>query len=314
MRPPVVMIVFNRPDLASEVFACVRAAKPERLLLIADGPRDDRDGEAELCRQTRAVVEEGIDWPCELMTNYAERNMGCVPRCVSGLTWAFERVDRAIVLEDDCVPEPSFFGYCEALLGRHEHDPVTMISGTNLGSKPAAGGADYFYSRYPIIWGWATWADRWRATRTEAERLREVWPALRDTGWLVERLGDRYRARCWAALLDAMCEGNLADWGFDMTWGMWRLGQLAVAPSRNLVSNIGFDERGHSSRETGHPRAALPTNRCPLPPAAPEALAVDGCADAAVFDAAYAFLSKRDPNKPWWRAWYKLRSMISQES
>lgn len=314
MLPPVVMIVFNRPDLALQVFARVRAARPGRLLLIADGPRDGREGEAELCRQTRAVIEEGVDWPCELQTCYADRNMGCVPRCVSGLTWVFERVDRAIVLEDDCLPDPTFFDYCGALLDRHEGDPVSMISGTNLGGRAASDGADYFFSRYPIIWGWSTWADRWRATRAEAERLRETWPTLRGTGWLDDLLGDRYRARCWSTLLDSMCGEGLVDWGFDLTWGMWRLGQLAVAPSRNLVSNIGFDERGHSSREAGHARAELPTAPCPIPPTGPRGIAVDEAADGAVFDAAYAFLDKRDPSKPWWRAWYKLRSMMSQET
>src|SRR3954464_11532865 len=111
---PVVFIIFNRPDTTRRVFEMIRAARPRKLLVIADGPRANRPGEAEKCAATRAIID-GVDWGCEVQRNFSEANMGCRLRVSSGITWAFELVDKAIILEDDCVPSPSFFPFCAEL-------------------------------------------------------------------------------------------------------------------------------------------------------------------------------------------------------
>ena len=144
MDTPVALIVFNRPDLTERVFAEARRARPSTLLLIADGPRAAQPTDVKKCAETRAIVER-VDWPCEVLKNYSDVNLGCGLRESSGMTWIFEQVEEAIVLEDDTLPHPSFFPFCEAMLDRYRHDERVMhISGDNWlvgGEAPGAGGA-----------------------------------------------------------------------------------------------------------------------------------------------------------------------------
>src|SRR5690349_11830361 len=108
LNTPIVFLIFNRPDTTERVFSVIRQVRPLRLLVIADGPRDYKPGEEELCRQARAVIES-VDWTCEVETNYSDVNLGCMRRISSGLDWAFNKVEEAIILEDDCLPNPTFF-------------------------------------------------------------------------------------------------------------------------------------------------------------------------------------------------------------
>src|SRR5947209_6606742 len=101
--PPVVFLIFNRPDLTARVFEEIKRAKPASLLVVADGPRTAHPEDALKCGATRAIVE-AVDWPCEILRNYSDVNLGCRKRIASGITWAFENVQEAIVLEDDCLP------------------------------------------------------------------------------------------------------------------------------------------------------------------------------------------------------------------
>ena len=132
MRTPVVFIIFSRPDLTARVFAEIARARPEKLLVIADGPRPDREGEDAKCAATRAIIER-VDWPCEILKNYSNVNLGCGHRPATGLRWVFEQVEEAIILEDDCVPHPTFFRFCEELLEHYRDDERVMhISGDNF--------------------------------------------------------------------------------------------------------------------------------------------------------------------------------------
>ena len=145
---PVAFIIFNRPEVTAQVFAAIRAARPKKLLVIADGPRADRVGEAVRCAAARAIVDNGVDWPCEVFRNYSDVNLGCGRRVSSGISWAFEQVDRAIILEDDCLPGASFFGYCTELLERYRDDERVMhIGANNFQEGQRRGPASYFFSR-----------------------------------------------------------------------------------------------------------------------------------------------------------------------
>ena len=133
---PVAFLVFNRPDTTARVFAEIARARPPKLLVVADGPRTDVPGEPERCQAARAIVEHGVDWPCQVLTNYADSNLGCKRRVSSGLDWVFDMVEAAIILEDDCLPHPTFFRFCEELLDRYRDDERIMtVSGINLHCK-----------------------------------------------------------------------------------------------------------------------------------------------------------------------------------
>nr|MBA3765731.1 glycosyltransferase family 2 protein [Acidobacteriota bacterium] len=176
MNVPVALIIFNRADTTARVLAEIAKARPSKLLVIADGPRADHPDDAEKCLAARAAIDR-VNWDCEVLTNYSEVNLGCGARPSSGLDWVFENVAEAIILEDDCLPHPTFFPFCAELLERHRDDErVMMISGDNFQFGRKRTQYSYYFSRYTHTWGWATWRRAWRYFDREIK----LWPALRE--------------------------------------------------------------------------------------------------------------------------------------
>jgi len=158
---PVTFIIFNRPDKAAVVFEQIRKAKPQKLFIIGDGPRPGKPGEAEKVAEGRAIVDT-VDWPCEVKTNFAPTNMGARRRVASGLDWVFSHVDETIILEDDCLPEQTFFPFCEELLERfRDDDRIAVISGNNHLKGTRVSPESYTFSGTGHTWGWATWKRVW---------------------------------------------------------------------------------------------------------------------------------------------------------
>ena len=275
MKTPVAFLIFNRPDTTARVFERIREARPPRLLVVADGPRADRPAEAGKCAAARAVIG-GVDWDCEVLTNYSDVNLGCRGRVSSGLDWVFHTVPEAVVLEDDCLPEPTFFRFCEELLERYRDDlRVAMISGDNFQFGRRQTPYSYYFSRYTHIWGWATWRRAW----SHHDIAMRLWPEIRERGLLPHLLGDSRAARYWADLFEKAHRGEADAWSYCWLFACWAQGALTVLPSVNLVSNIGFD--GEATHTTGATRlAALPTEPMPFPLSHPPFLFGDPAADA----------------------------------
>lgn len=233
----VVLILFNRPDTTKLVFDAIVAAKPERLLVIADGPRPHIKGEAALCAQARAVVEN-INWRCDVRLNYSDVNLGCRERVISGLDWAFSIVDEAIILEDDCVPDPTFFSFCSELLARYRSDPrIGMIAGTNFVENATNIRDSYYFSRLIHIWGWATWRRAWESY----DRNLSQWPKLRANGFLQQIFSDQRVIAHWADTFDKMHVGHGPNtWDIQWVFTCFAGRLLAVVPRVNLIHNVGF--------------------------------------------------------------------------
>src|SRR5690606_22599342 len=159
VRHPVAFLVYKRPDCTREVFARIRAARPTRLFVIADGPKD-KPGEAEACREVRRIVSD-VDWDCEVSIDAADVNLGLRRRVSGGLDWVFRQSETAIILEDDCIPSPSFFRFCDELLDRYRDEPRVMtICGSNyLGRLDTD--TSYVFTVRCALWGWATWRRAW---------------------------------------------------------------------------------------------------------------------------------------------------------
>ncbi len=159
---PVVLTLFNNPESVRRVFAAIRNAQPPQLFLIADaGRNEDEQRLVEECKQ----IAEDVDWHCNVFMNYATHNMGAKDRLATGITWVFESVDRAIILEHDCLPDPSFFRFCDELLEKYKDDERVMhISGNNFQQHNAHFKCEesYYFSRIPHIWGFATWRRAWK--------------------------------------------------------------------------------------------------------------------------------------------------------
>jgi len=276
MKTPIVFIIFNRPALASKVWQVIRDAKPERLFVIADGPRETVPEDKERCAATRRVVEAGADWPCEIVRLYSDTNLGCGRRISSGLSEVFRLSEEAIILEDDCLPDPSFFPFCEELLARYRHDPrVAQIGGSCFqGMRPTREGPSYFFSRYPHCWGWATWRRAW----ANYDHEMRIWRDDPGAGWLDRVVSHRDERRYWRQNFGRTAGGLVDSWAYRWTLAVFKRGDFCVSPKANLVLNIGFGVDATHTTETG-PLAERALEAATFPLVHPSSFAFDDESD-----------------------------------
>jgi hypothetical protein len=254
LNTPVALLFYRRPELLQRVFEQVAQAQPRQLLLIADGPRDP--SEDAVCAQTRAVVEH-IDWPCEVQRLYADRNMGLRTRVSSGLDWVFSRVDRAIIIEDDCLPHQSFFPFASELLERYQDDErVFGVAGANHQFGRRRSAHSYYFSAYPGIWGWATWRRAWQHYDVNMTG----WRAHVDKVLAATCATDRER-RYWRWVFESVEQGVFDTWDYQFTLAMWQQHGLFAIPEVNLVSNVGFGTQGTHTRNKRSRLANVPALR-----------------------------------------------------
>ena len=287
MKTAVAYIVFNRPRHTERTFAVLREQRVPMLFVIADGPRPDHPTDAERCAKVRAIVEQ-VDWPCEVHRNYAEANLGLKRRVSSGLDWVFGQVERAIVLEDDCLPHPDFFTFCDTLLERYATDErVWVVTGNNFQNGRRRGEATYYFSKYNHCWGWASWRRAWRHYQGDLP----FWPDWKvSTDWR-KRTPDPVERRYWAEIYDRVHAGKVDSWAYPWTGCAWYHGGLTATPNVNLVTNIGIGpDATHTASATS--QAGPPTH--PLGTMThPARLAVDHRADRYVFDHHFGGLHQR---------------------
>jgi hypothetical protein len=243
-RTPVSYIVFNRPRHTRETFAAIRAYRPSQLFIIADGPREHRPADIEHCREVRRIVSE-IDWPCEVHRNFSDRNLGCGRRVSRGLDWVFSLMDRAIVLEDDCLSSLEFFSFCGALLERYRDcKSVWVISGNSYQPEFKRGDGSYYFSNCPDIWGWATWRRVWRHYQHDMP-FRVAWQ--KSARW-IEAFTTRSEQAHFRDVFRRALSGMVDTWDYQGVGCVLPGGGLAATPNANLVKNIGFEGGGtHTS-------------------------------------------------------------------
>ena len=267
-QTPVVLIIFNRPELTGLVLNAIAEARPQKLLVVADGPRRDRPGDLEACEAARAVIDR-VNWDCEVIKNYSDVNLGCGRRPATGISWAFELAEEVIILEDDCIPHPSFFRFCEELLERYRDDERVMhIGGSNVRREAVPTPDSYFFSQFNIAAGsWATWRRAWRHFDASVK----LWPQLRDTSWLADRVEDERAVRYWAREFEAAYEreGNVSYWDHQWTFACWANTGLSILPRTNLASNVGWGpDATHMSWEND-PTLNVPVSEMTFPLAHP---------------------------------------------
>ncbi len=275
--PPIVFMIFNRPDYTRAVFAEIRKAQPKKLFIVADGPRTP--SEEAVCKETRAVVET-IDWPCELHRNYAEKNLGLKERFRSGLNWFFENVEEGIILEDDCLPHPSFFKFAGEMLERYRNnEQIMMISGDNFLPHFKIENS-YCFSKFFSIWGWATWRRAWQYYDVNVAN----WPQIKKDGILLERLHNPAVVNHYNNLFDQYYTKAVDSWDSPWFLARWVKKGLSIVPKNNLVSNIGFDnEAAHKSIDPEDSKARIPVMAVDFPLQYPDSISVNTEADNYVF-------------------------------
>ncbi len=261
LKTPVAFIIFKRPDTTEKVFEAIRQAKPPKLLVIADGARKDKPGEAGKCAATRAIIDR-VDWDCEVLKNYSDINLGCGKRVSSGLDWVFDQVEEAIILEDDCLPHPTFFRFCEELLERYRYDErIASISGQNVQFNRKRTDYSYYFSRYNHIWGWATWRRAWQYYDFKMN----LWSEIKRQNFLRDILQDEQAVKDWTKVFQNMYDGDKNTWGFQWQFACWIHNRLGIISNVNLISNIGFGAESTHLSNTKSRHANIPTEAMEFP-------------------------------------------------
>ena len=270
LQTPVALIVFKRPDTTRRVFEAVRAARPTRLFLIADGARPDRAGEEERCEEVRKIIS-AVDWACDVEIDFAKKNLGSRRRVISGLNWVFSKVEDAIILEDDCLPNASFFPYCTEMLERYRNHPqVANVIGFNPLEKKFSLPYSYYFSHVGCLWGWATWRRAWK----EFDEFIRSWPEVKQAGILHLLFPNKRVVDYWSIVFDEMYHGVGPDaWDYQWVYTCWTQNWLSIIPNRNLIQNIGVGE-GATHTTGADPIITIPAGSLSFPLKHPPAITV----------------------------------------
>ncbi|MDO9551485.1 nucleotide-diphospho-sugar transferase [Rhodonellum sp.] len=235
---PVLLIIFNRPDHTQKVFDALKLIQPSNLYIAADGPRESNPLDLDRCKQTREIIKQ-IDWSCQLKTLFRDENLGCGKGPSDSISWLFSHEEYGIILEDDCVPDRSFFFFCDELLKKYKDDSRIMhIAGTNHNPTFVRDhDYSYFFSQIGHMWGWATWGRAWKLFDYEMKRFNEVGVKNYFNDLYPNYLIRKYMIRKFSETYTGKIKGV-----WDYQWEFTRLinSGLTIMPKNNLVSNIGF--------------------------------------------------------------------------
>jgi len=249
LQTPVVLIAYNRPELTQVVVNAIAAANPGIVYAILDAPGAQEDHQ--LCKDVKEIIEQGFR-DCPIAWIEADEHMGGAHRVISGLQQVFELTDRAIILEDDCVPDPTFFQYCQQMLNHFEGDQrIWHISGNNFQLNPEE--ESLHLSKFPHCWGWATWKSRWQKARmtevngsylSHPDRLRAMIQRNFEPKFQGVPSFSHHFVDFWTAKFKHLVAGNL-NWDYLWQLKIWENNGFCVLSSTHLVENIGIHSGQH---------------------------------------------------------------------
>lgn len=234
---PLLLITFNRKDTVMQVFDEIKKIKPSKLYISSDGARGNVSGESSLVLEIRDTLLRNIDWECDIRTLFREKNLGCKNAVFGAIDWFFDNEEMGIILEDDTVPDFSFFNYCEELLHKYKDDTrIGIISGNNHINVKPHDGSSYLFSKFMFIWGWATWRRAWKNMKLNMEFLDERY---KDS--LLNNMGYSSRSiNYWNNCIAAIYEQRVNTWDYQWIMSLRSQSQYCIFPKTNLVANIGF--------------------------------------------------------------------------
>jgi hypothetical protein len=250
---PILFLIFNRPKTTCKVFEQIRKIKPTHLYVAADGPRKDKPEEKALCEETRKLVLSNIDWECDVKILFRDENIGCGKAVAEAITWFFKNVEEGIILEDDTLPDITFFRFCEIQLNRYANTPeIKIISGNNFQNEISRGEGSYYFTKYIHVWGWATWRRTWLLydfdlqdwiCRSDIKR-RELFATEKEIDY-------------WKNIFDLVAGKVVDTWDYQLYYLSLRSKGINVVPNRNLVINIGFGQDSTHTKDPNHKLAKL---------------------------------------------------------
>lgn len=240
---PILFLIFNRPDTTFKVFKEIKKIKPSKLYIAADGVRQNKPDEKEKCEKTRQVIKE-IDWGCDVKTLFRDKNLGCKIAVSSAITWFFENEEEGIILEDDCLPNQSFFQFCSEMLNyyRTNHE-VMHIGGSNFIHNKFPVDKSYYFSRHNHIWGWATWKRAWTKYDVFIKDLPNFYEQ-RTINTVFNKNSAKYY---WLYKFIKVYLKKIDTWDYQWSFAIWQNNGKSIIPSVNLIANIGFEEQATHS-------------------------------------------------------------------
>lgn len=275
---PILFLVFNRPGATYEVLKAIGEVRPKYLYVAADGPRSGNAEDIKLCAETRKLIKDNITWPAEIKTLFRDENLGCGKGVSTAITWFFSHVTEGIILEDDCIPNSSFFTYCRELLEYYKtNDRVMHIGGTNFQSPDKNYAASYYFSSIAHVWGWATWKRAWDKYSFDIEDLS---PFI-SSGKIRKYHDDPKIIEYWYDVFRSMERHEMDTWDHQWTYSIWKNGGLTTIPSANMISNIGFAANATHTKKANR-LSNMPTKELPGIKH-PDKMVQDKAADAYTF-------------------------------
>lgn len=258
MQTPVLLIIFNRSDTALQVLSRIKQAGVQKLYIYSDGPRANVQHEKEKLEEVQQTIQNAIDWPCEVQCFFEKENLGPRKALGNGINWLFSNEETGIIFEHDCLPDLSFFNFCEELLNRYAKDERVMhISGNNFQFGKTWGDGDYYFSHLNHIWGFATWKRAWKLYDVDMKN----YPQFLKENKLAKIYQNKRMQNIWQAIFDKCYNNELETWDYQWTFTCWFYNGLSILPNKNLVSNIGFDSQALNTKNPNHQVAAMPTER-----------------------------------------------------
>ncbi|MCX2575927.1 nucleotide-diphospho-sugar transferase [Pedobacter sandarakinus] len=233
-QTPILFLIFNRPNQTKKVFDEIKKRKPKYLCIAADGPRVDKLDEISLCNKCREIAQQ-IDWDCKVDLLFRAENLGCKKAVSTAIDWFFGLYEEGVILEDDCLPNESFFLFAASLLKTYQHAPnVMMISGSSFQNRPLDR-YSYYFSKYVHVWGWATWKRAWKHYSVDLDGdHRDVQHHVIDKTFKSAK-----EREAWKYNLSLIPMG-LDTWDYQWMYSIWKHNGLTIIPWKNLISNIGF--------------------------------------------------------------------------
>lgn len=286
MKIPVLILLFNRPNETKKLLDCLSDVRPSKLFVVVDGPRPEIDGEVEKCKIVRSLISS-INWKCELKTTFRPNNLGCRKSVSLGIHWFFEHVDQGIILEDDCIPDKSFFGYCSELLEKYRFDSNVMhIGGNNFQYGKIRSDGDYYFSIHNHVWGWATWRRAWieYTEKIDVDKFEEI----------RKFVGHQATWNYFRDVFEKLAANQIDTWDFYWTYSCWNVKGISIIPNKNLVTNIGFGKEATHTKDPKSIQSKIPAEKMSLPLKHPTTNRINKRADRYSFHTIFRPLKLKD--------------------
>lgn len=247
MKIPILLINFNRPNLTKNIIQTIRNYSPSKFYFAVDGPRENKPSDIEKIANVQSLIKY-IDWDCEVLTRFSSTNLGCRNAVSSSISWFFEKEEMGIILEDDIVPDPSFFLFCEELLYKYkDNEKIGMISANNFSFGKNEINKSYYFSIYSHIWGWASWRRSWQGYDVDMKD----YISFKENKILESILEDKDEILFWYNMFDNVALKGFNTWDYQWVYHNMKNNRLNIMPSVNLIENLGFGQDASHTHEAG---------------------------------------------------------------